>query len=144
MPKEKESKTSSTSGTMPMANNRAKIHLSAKDVCDIIEASAKHKVTILKFGELQIEFGTKVEPQATSVAQEVFSPLNNNPDKEISEKAHEASTKATLVADELELRAEQIALMQIENPLLAQQLLLDGELEDDDGDDESDDESASE
>lgn len=124
-----------TSGTKP-TTAIDKLGLSSDDVCAIIKASGDSGVTSLKFGYLQIEFGKPIEQTRVDLVQSAPTPPSN-PDTEISDDARVMRDKAELVVDELKTRDDQVAQMLIEDPLRAEQLLLDGELEDDDESDGS-------
>lgn len=102
--------------------------LTAKDVCDIIESCAKHGITELKFGDLQLGFKPKTESHVTA-------PLTNPTGEEIPETKHEEQTKAALEQDEATLKADRMNQMFLEDPLAAESLLENEELEDDDDDD---------
>ena len=107
--------------------------LSRQDICLIIETCAKNGVTILKFGDLDLNFGKPAEPVQ----------IASTPDKAISDANHELNTKNAIEKDEIDLREDAIAHMIVENPVMAEQMLLDEELEDADDEqsefDESDD-----
>jgi len=100
---------------------KEKITLSVGEVCVILSACVESGVTTLKFGDLHVEFGGK--PTSTEPA---LSPVT-----EITEENHKASTAKAVEADELTLMDERIALLQLENPLLAEELIRSGELEED-------------
>lgn len=106
------------------------IELKSQEICEIILSSAQNGVTELKFGSLHIVFGKKTEPQEISLLPgKVYGA--STPDNEISDQTHEQMNIDSLEADELRLRDDQLSQMQIENPLKAEQMLLDQELEDD-------------
>lgn len=113
------------------------IKLKSQEICEIILASAQNGVTELKFGSLYIAFGKQTGPQGSPGT--VYGA--STPDNEISDKTHEQSNKDSLLKDELDLRDDQLSQMQIENPLKAEQMLLDQELEDDEQSDFDGDES---
>lgn len=94
-----------------------------------------HNVAKLKFGDLEIEFDKQIEPQASPLPGLVSAPLT--PDTAMSDQEHKKQTQQSLEDDEVTLREEQLALAFIENPSRAEELLLEGELVDDDesGDD---------
>lgn len=100
----------------------AKNTLSSRDICDILEACAKSKVTSLQFGGLIVSFGT---PAASTIPNEEKS----NAVTTITEQ-HETSTRAAIEHDELVLREDQLANALVENPVLFEQMIKDGELED--------------
>ena len=63
------------------------------------------------------------------------------PDKAISDANHELNTKDAIERDEVDLREDEIAHMIVENPVMAEQMLLDEELEDADDEQSEYDES---
>ena len=111
--------------------------LSSPELSEIISSCAKNGVSKLKFGDLEIEFGKQTNSQAEEhrpdPARSSITPV-----EEITEKQHAEQNERAFVKDELEVREERLAMMFIEDPLGAEKLLLDEELEDDDesGDDE--------
>ncbi len=121
---------SSTSGTMPTVKNG----LSSQEVCAIITSCATNNVSVLKFGELYLRFGPTAEEQPKSE-----SAHPKTPDTAISEQQHEKQNEQTLEYESELTREEQLANALVENPLLHEELLRNGELEDD-ADDEPGDE----
>lgn len=114
------------------ASNKNK-NLTVRDVCAIIKACSSYGVTSLKFGELQVKLNPKEVLPSSSNPKPTIPTVD-----EITEHQHEDQTKEALEDEEIRLRQSQIALALIENPELAEQLMIDGELEDDDdsGDDD--------
>lgn len=115
--------------------------LSSSDIVSIIEVSGKCGVTELKFGGLHVKFGKPADD--TQQFENLFShlrvnqPFPNTPDTEISATQQQVA-QDSLVAEELDLRASQIADLMIEDPLRAEELLRDGQLEEaDDADEET-------
>jgi hypothetical protein len=113
----------------------AKSPLTPAQVCAIIKACRDAQVTELQLGDLYVRFGPQAKPGdqmeapaaiPANVAQAAPTP-QKKPGPE-SPEAHEEATKA-LVQEELNFREEQLALMWIEDPLAAQELILKGELE---------------
>lgn len=103
-----------------------KISLSGKEICEIIELSAKNGATELKFGDLSIHFGPRADKSPKPTVAE------------ITDDQHKTQNKEALEAEELRTRKEQIDLMLIEDPALAERLISQGDLEDDGtGDDEN-------
>lgn len=121
-----ESKMNSASGMMLMKAAELK-PLDITQVLSIIEACAAHGVTIIKFGDLHIEFSTPPSkvPQKT-------------PDNPISDAQHTENMKDAIEQAEMLIRADQVAELLVTDPRAAEQLLEDGEL--DDADDEPGDE----
>jgi hypothetical protein len=109
-----------TNGTRTTNKN----DLQCQDICLIIEKCSAHGVTTLKFGSLEVSFNPV--------------PKQNKPGAEISAETHDKLNEEANLKDEVDLREEQIANAQVEDPLLAEQLILDGELDDEsDSDDDS-------
>lgn len=123
----------STSGTEPMAIEKA---LSCGEVCGILKACGEAKVTKLKFRDLEVEFDQTVAPPALPVAPIVDRPPLSNPVAEITDSQHEKQSKASLEQAEIVLREAQIAELQITDPLAAEELIRNGELEEEDERDE--------
>lgn len=110
----------STSGTRPTASSEEKA-LTTQDICAIMEACSKTSVSKLKFGGLSLEFDRPTNPNRT-VEENFPVPLV------VAEK----NERDAILRDEVALREEQIKEMRITDPLRAEELLLAGELEDDD------------
>lgn len=119
----------------------SKNSLDAVGICTIIKACDEHKVSTLKFGDLEISFGPKAENQP--IQGEVKSPpapvltYYQKPEAEISEAQHKLNNEEGLRQAELELREQQIEELLITDPRRAEELLENGDLED--ADDESGD-----
>jgi hypothetical protein len=99
--------------------------LSIKELSELIKISAKSGLTELKFGDLELRFGKNTEK------------LINPSVKEITAEQHDKQNKETLEIDTVRLKKDQLDQLFLENPSLAESLLLDGEL-DDDGDESED------
>lgn len=101
--------------------------LSSQELDAIIRSCSEAGVIKLKFGDLHISFGKKVrEELVATIPPKTFEP-------EISEEQHKAQTKNTVERNEIEMREEQVAFSIIEDPALAEKLISEGELPDDDG-----------
>lgn len=112
--------------------------LSSEDVCSILETSAKAGVTKLLFRDLHVEFGTKSEDQVIDLTKlqlldypVVQQNRGSAPVGELTEKQHDSLKKDSLEDEEMRLRQERLALAMVEDPVLYEQLLRDGELNDD-------------
>lgn len=112
-------KTSLQSGTKSTAKN----DLQSQDICSIIDTCAKNKVTALKYGGLEISFLAE-----TVIPKTV---LSNPPDNDISEEQHVQNNTESFLKEEVMTREEQLALLLIEDPVRYEQMLEDGELEED-------------
>lgn len=122
------SSQNSNTGTIyinPPFTQESKKQLSVNEICAIIRLCGKSRVAELKFGDLYVLFGKQTEERQESVATTDFvhteSPLAAKEKAEILQNQIEK--------DELQLREEQLAFMQVENPVLAEELLIKGELE---------------
>lgn len=129
-----------------MGTTSKNLALSSQDVCTIIKACADSGVSILKFGNLNVEFGrpTKTtvnqEEINSSITAETKNQSTNTPDKEISEEERKLLQEKALLEDEQKSKQDEIDHMLVEDPALAEELISSGELEDDDESDGSDDE----
>jgi hypothetical protein len=112
-----------------MDRSLKKKSLCAEEVCSIIESCATHKVTSLKFGDLEVSFG----PQALTEPAQVQIP--SNPEAEISELPQR--TKEEIAILEADLREMENAELALTNPRLMEDLIERGELDDADDDDAS-------
>lgn len=99
----------------------AEKQLSVEEICSIIEACRNAGVTSMKCGPLELSFGKQTE-----------SPSEKPAVTEITDDQHEKSNEDALVQEELRTRQDQIDQMLIENPSLAEELVAQGDLEDDD------------
>ncbi len=118
------------SGTKSTAAELTK-RLAAQEICLIIESSAQHKVSLLKFGDLEIRFG----PPAAEQAQLAQMYAQSTPGVEIPD--HDAINAETLRRNTSEIRAEQLEELKITNPSLYEEFVMQEGLED--VDDESGD-----
>ena len=154
--KKTTSKKSSTLGTRPMVAKKSS--LSGAEVCSIIEASAKAGLTELSFGELQIRFAissgqreksewgsmqfTAPMDQAEFQARMQHDPsLTPSPYAQVTETQHTKMTADEIEAEELRIRAEQLAELQITDPLKYEELLLQGDLNEPNHDDHGDEDA---
>lgn len=128
MASEKELKMSSTSGMNSTKSvKNTKNILTVNEVIEIIKVSAENRVSSLKLGDLEIAFELK------PIESKLIKPIIN----EISQQAQETQSEEDLEALEIEQKRDRIAMMMIENPALAEELIAEGELID--GDDDGDD-----
>lgn len=101
-----------------------KILLSSLDICTIIEACAENQVTKLKYGDLYLELGRQT-PRDTVPTQTV------SPGTEIPEINHDKITQESIETDEVKLREAEIAELMLTDPRRAEEMIENGELEDD-------------
>lgn len=146
-------KRSLTSGTKLTRGSSPKIELASSDIALIIKACARHGVATLKFGDLSLSFSPQVEtprteptfpgevrPWETGDPVEVPSePHVQPPVTEMTDQERKNIERAAFEQDELTLREQQFAELMVTDPEAAEQMLVDGELDDVDdehGDDE--------
>lgn len=123
-----------------MAIDKTRKGLATADVCLIIEKCDIHGVASLKFGDLELSFCPPVETPALkrqphrADSTGTVEPHSTIPDATMSDQQHKNLSKAALEQDELTLREQEIAELLITDPLEAERMLRDEELEDDDDD----------
>lgn len=100
-------------------SSTAKNNLTSDDICKIIKACAESGVYKIKCNSLEVEFG-----QPKKVDHENFT-------QELTQEAHDKMDQQTLVEEEVKTREEQIQMMLIENPELAEEMIANGELNED-------------
>lgn len=103
--------------------------LKTTEVCLILEACAKSGVSELRFGTLTVRFHRPVE-QIVQYAP-VIAPAQVSADQA-------KAAKESLEYDSLVTREDQIAELMITDPAEAEQLIKDGELEEDERPDDID------
>jgi hypothetical protein len=117
-----------------------KTTLSPRDLCSILKACGDARVTLLQLGDLHVEFAGPASPapvveiRTDTLDSKSLRKFMNQASQPISPPGL-AETQAriaeeALVDDELALREQQIAELHLTNPLLAEQLITQGELED--------------
>lgn len=109
------------SGTKPTENKQ----LGAEDICAILKSCGASRVAELKFGDLYIAFD-RPSPR-TKAPQGAVEEKLPHPVVDPTDNPETVSAEQTEL-DELRLKDEQIAHMLIENPQLAEELLIKGEL----------------
>ena len=102
--------------------------LTSQEVCSIITVCGKSGVSVLKFGDLHVEFDKQIEPIAPE--PQTGGPVPPPPPAPPAEIVDNVA-KDSLVSDEIALREEQLLMMLIEDPHEAEKLILQGELADD-------------
>lgn len=134
--KPSESKKSLTNGTTCISSS-----LSSVEICNIIKACSECGVATLTFQDLSISFHSKlplapngeIKTEGGQQNPPLPVPVKPNSEVKISESQHEEINKATLEEEERALREEQIAELHITNPLAAEEMIMNEELEYDDG-----------
>ena len=94
---------------------------SAEELVRILRACRSARVTDLKIGSIEVKFEHGETVQTIGEKSEV-KPL---PDKEFK-----AAVSENLIRENVESAEDQLSLMQIENPALYEQLVIEGELGD--------------
>ena len=109
---------------MSATNSTDEKMLQVQEICQIIKACADAGVTSLKCGPLELSFGKQTEkiPEEKPAVTEI----TDNERKQIKEDS--------LTQDDVALRTDQIAMMLVENPSKAKELIASGDLVDDDAD----------
>lgn len=139
-----KSQTSSTHKD-PIPPGNPKSSLSAEDLCRIIKACRESGVSELKFGELHAVFRQQTdEVRAPSLARR--DRMSELVEMERRLRAHSTrppapaaaiaanqakEAKRALEEDETKLKNEELAELYLTNPKLAEEMLNQGELEDD-------------
>jgi len=118
-------KTKLNSGQVSLNNS-----LATEDILAIIEAAGKHGVLRLKFGRLELEFCSKTpEPL---VDAKVISPAPFPVDPPTIERSddppNEEEIKAVKEVERI-LKETQLQNLQLENPLLYEELVAQGEID---------------
>lgn len=104
----------------------------AAEISEIIRQCSAQGVTELKYGDLHLAFRPKIEME---MGEQNPSRHQTKPtEAAISDEQHDKQSKQSLEKDEMDLREQQIAELHITNPLLAEQLMVEGDLVDDDSD----------
>lgn len=94
--------------------------LSGKEICTIIETCAKKGVEEFAYGPLSFNFSAKTASQPARSG-------TSSPEHVLQEQIN--IEKDVLLSEELQTKEEQIAELMISNPLLAEELMAEGELE---------------
>lgn len=105
-------------------NHSQDFTMPGSEICAIIESCGKAGLRVLKYGNLYLQFGPSSPSKHWESQGEVSDyPLVTTPD-------HAKQNAETLQADEDTLRAEQLRMLMIENPMEYERQLRDGELTD--------------
>ncbi len=104
--------------------------LSSSEVCLILKECANAGVLELKFGTLSVSFGKS--PKGQDILEPREHVVAPKPAAEMVEVNHKQQTKESLAQMECELREDQIAELLITDPLEAERLIAEGDLEEDD------------
>lgn len=102
-------------------------NLTSDDICKIIKACADNGVYKISVSTLAIEFGE----------YKIKNPENITVPR-MTQEAHDKQNAETLVSEELKTKSDQIDMLMIEDPVLAEEMIANGDLENDgSGDDDS-------
>ncbi len=115
-----------------MASNRTGLDLD--DLKAIVKICVKNRVRSLKWQDFILDFGCG-PAEENNPAPPPLPSQRKKPVKAITGEEQTAQTKLGLLEDELVLREQQIADLQLTNPLAAEEMIVNGELDDDTGDD---------
>lgn len=117
---------------MGQANSSGKnLVLSTEQVVTILKASARCRVSVLKFRDLYVKFDSQVgqgRPLPGTLQQHAFT----SPVAEMTDIQHQQSDLAALEQSELELREQELEELKITNPVRYEELVNEGELEEND------------
>lgn len=102
--------------------------LTRADICAIIDHSAKASVRSLEVNGLRFEFGERALAKPSPATRTTTEPTTPT-DAALSEEQHHKQNESSLEREELVIKEERLALMMIEDPYQAEQLIADGELE---------------
>jgi hypothetical protein len=112
--------------------------LASEDICLIIESCSNHGVSTLKFGDFELSFGPKAQALPPGEDGNIDSSIP--PVTEITDDQRTKLAKDALEQDELDLRERQFAELTITDPLAAERMLIDEEVENDSNGGDADDE----
>lgn len=123
----------SRSGTKPTGSKSepmAQKNLSAEEICLILKACGESQVAMLKYGDLCVRFGKHTETR--SGVQALGDPDTVPPTTSATAIAATQDTEAekSLLQGEVAFREDEVAMMLIEDPARAEQLIMEGELAD--------------
>ncbi len=99
----------------------------------IVKLCVKNGITSLKWGALELDFGEQIKQNGEQVS---LSPQRGQTVKAITEKQHKEQTTRSIEDEELLLREQQFAELQLTDPLAAEEMIVNGELSDTTGDDD--------
>lgn len=108
--------------------NTDKNNLTSDDICKIIKACAENNVYKFSLDTLAIEFGERKKEDPENITVPV-----------LTQEAHDKQNEKTLVEEEVKTKTEKIQMLMIEDPVLAEEMIANGDLENDgsSNDDES-------
>lgn len=102
---------------------------------DIVKLCVKSGIKSLKWRDLEVDFGEQINSNGDQ--QLPLKTARARPVKAITVEQHQLQNRLRLEEDELIFREQQIADLQLTDPLKAEEMIVNGEL-DDTGDDDSD------
>lgn len=103
-------------------SSTAKNNLTSDDICKIIKACAENGVYKIKCSTLEVEFG---------------QPKKNDPENNtelipvLTQAEHDKMNKDALEEEEIKTRDEQVRMMLIEDPLRAEEMIANGDFDED-------------
>lgn len=99
--------------------------LSGDEICKIIEACSKRRVSKLEFGPLKLDF----QPPVHACVNKAPGPAQPDSNPENILREQEQKSKEAIEEEEIRLREEQIAELWLTNPAEAERLMELGELQ---------------
>jgi hypothetical protein len=108
--------------------------LDKADLEGIVRLCVNFGVSRLKYRGLEVEFRM---PEISEGVPDSGLETYETPVKEITDEQHKAQTALSISEEELFLREQQIADLQLTDPLAAEEMILNGELDDAGDGDES-------
>lgn len=99
-----------------MSNN---ITMASEDICRIIDLCGKSGVSVLKYGPLEISFGSHPTARTTP-----YPEIENS-----AEKALLIHTD-TISKEEVETKDDLLSRLQVEDPVALERLIMSGDIED--------------
>lgn len=103
--------------------------MTATEIIAILEASRKNRVHLLKLMDFEAEFFPVAGVQIAGSGK--LTGHKAQPADEMAEPNHQKQSEESLELDELQAREDQIADLLLTDPLLAEQLIQQGELAED-------------
>lgn len=103
--------------------------MSSEEVCRILRTCAAVGVTELKLGALSVTLGTP--PRSGAGVSPRENTESATPATEIAEPNHLLQSRESLTQREVDLREDQIAELLLTDPIEAERMISEGELEED-------------
>lgn len=114
------------------SDDAQKFALSSSEVISILSTCRDASVSVLKFRDLYVSFGKQTRLEELQQAIQSVDVTQSPTFAKAIAKIQTQQSQDSLEQDEIELKQEQLAQMFIENPKLAEELLLNGKLDEED------------